>query len=85
MDLADVNGDGDYKLIIADLTKKLKVYKGTSLVSEHVLLDVPVGLTSYYMDTATPAVPVVAVASGPFIFIYRDSKCGVPIEVIYTK
>jgi hypothetical protein len=33
VDLADLHSDGDYKLVVADLDKKLKIFKGTSLVS----------------------------------------------------
>ena len=32
MKLADLNGDGDSKLCICDFDKKLKVYKGESLL-----------------------------------------------------
>ena len=35
--LADLNGDGDYKLLIADHQRKLKIYKGTTLLSENIL------------------------------------------------
>lgn len=43
--LADLNGDGDAKLLVAGLDKKLRVYKGTSLLSENILLDAPVRRT----------------------------------------
>lgn len=33
MALMDMNGDGDHKLLIADQTKLLKVYKGTNFGS----------------------------------------------------
>lgn len=33
VELADLHADGDYKLVVADLDKKLKVFKGTSIVS----------------------------------------------------
>jgi hypothetical protein len=40
--LADLNGDGDCKLLVAGMDRKLRVYKGTSLLSENILLDEPV-------------------------------------------
>lgn len=42
--LADLNGDGDCKLLVAGMDRKLRVYKGTSLLSENILLDEPVRL-----------------------------------------
>mmetsp|Transcript_17510 Transcript_17510/g.47251 ORF Transcript_17510/g.47251 Transcript_17510/m.47251 type:complete len:581 (+) Transcript_17510:24-1766(+) len=69
--LADLNGDGDYKLIVADAKRRLKVYRNTSLVSENVLLDTPVAMCVTYSDTARPRVPSVSVAAGPHVFIYR--------------
>lgn len=32
MTLSDLKDDGDYKLIVADLKGKLKIYKGTNVV-----------------------------------------------------
>jgi hypothetical protein len=49
---ADLNGDGDSKLCVCDFEKKLKVYKGTSLVVEYALLDVPVAMCITYTETS---------------------------------
>ena len=62
--LCDVNNDGDYKLLVTDLEKKLKIYKNTSLIAEHALLDVPTALATFYSDQQSPIVPAVAVAAG---------------------
>ena len=72
--LADLDGDGEAKLLVADSDKKLKIFKGTSLVSEHQLLDVPVALCTFYTDASLPRAPAVAVASGSFVFIYRNLR-----------
>lgn len=79
MTLADLNGDGDHKLIIADLgtgqyDMKLKVYKGTSLVSENTLLDLPTAVTTFFMDSVEPRVPAIAVASGACVYVYKNLK-----------
>ncbi|GLH14205.1 Bardet-Biedl syndrome 1 protein [Gryllus bimaculatus] len=79
MALADLNGDNDYKLIVADLGTgtmniKLKVYKGTSLFTESTLIDVPTGVVSFHMDVSEPRIPAVAVASGPNIYIYKNMR-----------
>ncbi|KAJ1632773.1 bardet-Biedl syndrome 1 family protein [Pavlovales sp. CCMP2436] len=71
MRLVDLNGDGDYKLIVADAERRLKVYRNTSLISENVLLDVPVSMCVTYTEASKPRVPCVSVASGPHVFIYR--------------
>jgi hypothetical protein len=60
--LADLSADGDYKLIVADADRKLKIFKGTSLHSEHALLDVPSAVACFYHDLNKPQTPSVAVA-----------------------
>ncbi|XP_075693478.1 BBSome complex member BBS1 isoform X2 [Rhinoderma darwinii] len=60
-------GSGPYNM-------KLKVYKGTSLMSENALLDMPTGVASFLMDQNEPRTPAVAVASGPFIYVYKNLR-----------
>ncbi|KDO23995.1 hypothetical protein SPRG_10692 [Saprolegnia parasitica CBS 223.65] len=72
--LADVYGDGDYKLLIADADRRLKLYKGTTLLSEQAVLGEPVALSVFYSDAARPRTPSIAVASGPSIYIYRNMR-----------
>jgi Bardet-Biedl syndrome 1 protein len=75
LELADINGDGDSKLLIADAQKKLKVFSGTSRVSEYPLLDVPCSICAFYMDYKDEIRrPAVAIASGPYIFIYKNMR-----------
>lgn len=77
--LTDLNGDGDSKAVIATLgsgayNMKLKVFKGTSLFQENSLPDLPTGICTFYMDNHEPRVPGVAVASGPFIYVYKNMR-----------
>ncbi|XP_037076017.1 LOW QUALITY PROTEIN: Bardet-Biedl syndrome 1 protein homolog [Pollicipes pollicipes] len=77
--LSDLNGDGDAKLIVADLgtgmyQMKLKVFRGTSLMSENTLLDLPTAVVAFHMDTTEPRVPAIAVASGAYIYIYKNLR-----------
>ncbi|XP_064623947.1 Bardet-Biedl syndrome 1 protein homolog isoform X2 [Lineus longissimus] len=77
--LADISGDGENRLIIADLgtgtyDMKLKVYKGTTLITENTIIDLPTGVVTFYMDTNEPRTPAVAVASGPFIYVYKNLR-----------
>ncbi|KAM9773056.1 Bardet-Biedl syndrome 1 protein isoform X3 [Syngnathus typhle] len=80
--LADLSGDGDGRLVVADLgggggggaSMKLKVYGGTALSSESVLLDLPCGLAAFFMDLHEPRVPAVAVASGPCVYVYKNLR-----------
>ena len=44
MCLGDLKHDGDSNLIIADVKKKLRVYRGNSICWESVLFDVPSAL-----------------------------------------
>ncbi|ESL09887.1 hypothetical protein TRSC58_02388 [Trypanosoma rangeli SC58] len=71
--VADIHGDGDYKLIVADGKRRLKIFGGTCLVKELRLFSVPSALTTFYMDSSDVlSRPVVAVACGPHIFMYRN-------------
>ncbi|KAK0059786.1 Bardet-Biedl syndrome 1 protein [Biomphalaria pfeifferi] len=77
--LSDIQADGDWKLIVADLgtgtyDMKLKVYKNTTLLSEHTIIDLPTGVVTFYMDTLTPRTPAIAVASGPYIYVYKNLR-----------
>ncbi|XP_063058675.1 Bardet-Biedl syndrome 1 protein [Engraulis encrasicolus] len=79
MALADLHGDGESKLVVGDLgtganNMKLKVYRGTGLLSENTLLDLPTGLVAFLMDQHEPPTPAVAVASGPFIYVYKNLR-----------
>eukprot|EP00761_Pharyngomonas_kirbyi_P013648 gb/GECH01013677.1/.p1 GENE.gb/GECH01013677.1/~~gb/GECH01013677.1/.p1 ORF type:complete len:624 (+),score=115.66 gb/GECH01013677.1/:1-1872(+) len=74
MSLSDVLGDGDHALLIADQSRKLRVMRGTAIVSEKNLLGDPVAMASYYMDHASPQRPIVAVASGPYLFLYKNMR-----------
>uniref|UniRef100_A0A8C7KQL0 BBSome complex member BBS1 n=1 Tax=Oncorhynchus kisutch TaxID=8019 RepID=A0A8C7KQL0_ONCKI len=66
-------------LVVGDLgtgscNMKLKVYRGTGLMSENTLLDLPTGLVSFLMDQHEPRTPAIAVASGPFIYVYKNLR-----------
>lgn len=83
MDLADLSGDGENCLVLADLGStgttgttgmKLKVFRGTALVSESSLLDLPSGLVAFFMDLNEPRVPALAVASGPCVYVYKNLR-----------
>ncbi|XP_067328509.1 Bardet-Biedl syndrome 1 protein [Anolis sagrei] len=77
--LADLYGDGDCKLVVGDLGStghemKLKVYQGMGLLSENALPDLPVSVTTFLMEQHEPRMPAVAVASGPFIYVYKNLR-----------
>lgn len=94
MQLVDVYGDGDAKLVVADGDQRLKMFKGTvsmdpysfhseasryistgsSLHGEQAVLGVPSALCYFYSDNNRPRIPAIAVASGPYIFIYRNFR-----------
>lgn len=74
MALVDVYGDGDSKLVVADADKRLKMYKGTTLYGEQAILGNPSAVSIFYSDTNRPRIPAIAVASGSFIYIYRNFR-----------
>lgn len=61
--LADLAGDGDHRLVLADLCLKpdarsrLKVYRGTVLASDQILPDIPSCLISFYTDSSEQRIP----------------------------
>jgi len=71
--LVDLNADSSKILLIAS-DKKLKVFKGTSVVSEQNLLDQPVSLCVFFTDEGRPRTPAIGVAAGPYVFIYRHLR-----------
>ncbi|XP_063173081.1 Bardet-Biedl syndrome 1 protein [Candoia aspera] len=77
--LADLYGDGDYKLVVGNFgltghEMKLKVYQGTSLLSENTLPDLPTSVVSFLMEQHEPRMPALAVASGPYIYVYKNLR-----------
>ena len=55
MKVADLDDDGEHKLIVADtLNKKLKVYKGVNLAFETQLSDNPSALEFFYSAPKKP-------------------------------
>ena len=72
--LADLNADNSNVLLVADHEKKMKVYKGTSIISENKLLETPVSLCVFYTDNSSPHTPAIGVAAGSYVFIYRHLR-----------
>merc|ERR1719321_2013031 len=71
MCLADLHADGDHRLIMVDLKRCIRIYKGTTIQWEQKLLDVPCAVQCFYHEVASPPIPTLAVASGHQVFIYR--------------
>merc|ERR1719380_592305 len=69
--LADLHADGEHRLIMVDLKKRIRIYRGTTIQWEQKLLDVPVAVQCFYHEVASPPIPTLAVASGHQVFIYR--------------
>jgi Bardet-Biedl syndrome 1 protein len=74
MVLADLKDDGDYKLLIADMNKKLKIYMGTNVIHDQVLEEKPVALEVFYDSTKKPMLPLIAVAAGSELYLFRNTK-----------
>nr|XP_027200540.1 Bardet-Biedl syndrome 1 protein homolog [Dermatophagoides pteronyssinus] len=80
MTLADLHHDGDYRLLIGDLglfqtktSAKLKVYHGTFLQSENLLVDLPCGVVVVHNDKPELTASVI-VASSSYLYVYRNMK-----------
>ena len=77
--LCDINVDGDYNLIVADLfdnkqnnsmisknssSKKIKVFKGTHMVQEFEVAERPSAMITVFDTLCKPHLPVICVAVG---------------------
>lgn len=67
-------GDGDWRLIVADADKKLKVWKGTQKASEVELQDDPVAVCALLLDNQGPRLPTLAVAAGSHIYMFQNLR-----------
>ncbi|CAJ0565473.1 unnamed protein product, partial [Mesorhabditis spiculigera] len=75
--MGDLNGDGDVKLIVADMginriNMRLRIFKGVGVVGESVLAEVPGAVCCFHNEQTT--VPSVAIASGHSLLIYKNLK-----------
>ena len=52
----------------------LQVYNGTSLNSEAGIVDCPTALVSFHLDTTEPRIPALAMAAGPFVYVYKNMR-----------
>lgn len=82
----DLYADGDSRLVIADTTKKLKLWKGTHKSTEMALTDVPCALAIFVPELTTPRMPALAIAISQFVYIFRNlkpfAKFVVPSETV---
>ena len=72
--IANLDGDGNCCLVVGDKDRKMRVLQGTSIHSEHSLLDSPVSINTFYTDSKLPKTPALAVASGSNVYIYRNLR-----------
>lgn len=71
---ADLEGDGNYSLLCATLDKKLKIFRDMSTFFDSVLLGTPVAMVPLYTDAENLDKPSIAIAAGPYVFIYRHLR-----------
>lgn len=75
---ADLAGDGEWRLVVAGADRKLKVWNGTKIASEHDLLDAPAAVKAFYGEHLQGGGgvrrPFLAVAAGAHVFIYRNLR-----------
>ncbi|KYN20035.1 Bardet-Biedl syndrome 1 protein [Trachymyrmex cornetzi] len=83
LDMLDISGDGDARLICADLgpvgsdSTKIRVYKGGDQITEHNMIEPPCGIVGFYTENGEPRSSVVAVGAGASIW----HKCGLDEEL----
>uniref|UniRef100_A0A4X1TPX6 Bardet-Biedl syndrome 1 N-terminal domain-containing protein n=1 Tax=Sus scrofa TaxID=9823 RepID=A0A4X1TPX6_PIG len=77
--LADLHGDGEYKLVVGDLgpggqQPRLKVFKGPTVLSESPLPALPAAAATFLMEQHEPRTPALALASGPCVYVYKNLR-----------
>uniref|UniRef100_A0A7N4NYR0 Bardet-Biedl syndrome 1 n=1 Tax=Sarcophilus harrisii TaxID=9305 RepID=A0A7N4NYR0_SARHA len=77
--LADLHGDGEYKLVVGDLGAngrhpRLKVLKGPSVLTESPLPTLPSAAAAFLMEPHEPRTPALALASGPCVYVYKNLR-----------
>lgn len=59
---------------MADLTNRIKVYKGTNVIFEDTLANPPIAVETFFENTKKPMIPYIAIASEDCIFLYYKYK-----------
>uniref|UniRef100_A0A1I8BAA9 BBS1 domain-containing protein n=1 Tax=Meloidogyne hapla TaxID=6305 RepID=A0A1I8BAA9_MELHA len=75
--LIDLQGRGDYQLILVDessLPFKLKLFKGLKPIVESALAECPTGIVGFACDSGNSDSTCLAVACGSSLLIYRNMK-----------
>ncbi|XP_053058868.1 Bardet-Biedl syndrome 1 protein isoform X3 [Acinonyx jubatus] len=77
--LADLHGDGEYKLVVGDLGPggqhpRLKVLKGPTVLTESPLPALPAAAATFLMEQHEPRTPALALASGPCVYVYKNLR-----------
>ncbi|XP_003798394.1 Bardet-Biedl syndrome 1 protein [Otolemur garnettii] len=77
--LADLHGDGEYKLVVGDLgpggqQPRLKVLKGPAVLTESPLPALPAAAATFLMEQHEPQAPALALASGPCVYVYKNLR-----------
>nr|KAF6281677.1 hypothetical protein mPipKuh1_010211 [Pipistrellus kuhlii] len=77
--LADLHGDGEYKLVVGDLgpggqQPRLKVLKGPRVLTESPLSELPAAAVTFLKDHHEPRTPALALASGPCVYVYKNLR-----------
>ena len=69
--LSTIYIDGDSRLVICTQDKRLLIFRGITKLHDITLLETPNSLAILYTDTVMPRIPSIAVAAGPYVFVYR--------------
>ena len=51
-----------------------QVYNGTSLSYDGNIVETPTAIISFHVDTTEPRIPAIALAAGPYIYVYKNIR-----------
>ena len=51
-----------------------QVYNGTTLSYDGNIVETPTAIISFHVDTTEPRIPAIALAAGPYIYVYKNIR-----------
>eukprot|EP01013_Petalomonas_cantuscygni_P004599 TRINITY_DN1499_c0_g1_i2.p1 TRINITY_DN1499_c0_g1~~TRINITY_DN1499_c0_g1_i2.p1 ORF type:complete len:615 (+),score=148.63 TRINITY_DN1499_c0_g1_i2:68-1846(+) len=69
----DFSGNNDFRLVVADECKKVKIFGDTAMVDQLQFAGLPTAVISWYASLKD-RIPLLAVATGPYLYLYHNLR-----------
>ena len=61
-------------MILSFTIVPFQVYNGTTLSYDGNIVETPTAIVSFHVDTTEPRIPAIAMAAGPYIYVYKNIR-----------